>query len=111
MIVEEFDRKFRDFFSQNKNALDRWPQLSALFASDYKSARVLFMTEVLALIDKWKEPTAEELNRILFHVLDGGRVAFPQPSIWNVLLSVWPLEVAKYNASMLRTFAADARFK
>ncbi len=51
------------------------------------------------------------LNRILFHVLDGGVVAFPPRTIWNVLLSVWPLEVAKYNASMLRTFAADARFK
>jgi len=83
MIVEEFDRKFRDFFSQNKNALDRWPQLAALFASDYKSARVLFMTEVLALIDKWKEPTAEELNRILFHILEGGHVAFPPRSIWD----------------------------
>ena len=111
MIVEEFDMKFRDFFSQNKSALDRWPKLSALFTTDYKSARVLFMTEVLALIDKWKEPSDEELNRILFHVLDGGHVAFPSRSIWDVLLSVWPLEVAKYNASMLRTFAADPRFK
>ncbi len=43
MVIEEFDEKFRTFFSQNTNSLTRWPQLLELFATDYEWRELLFL--------------------------------------------------------------------
>jgi hypothetical protein len=77
MILEIFDPKLRNFFDQHPNCAERWPLLRALFGDNYESARILFLTEVLALIDKWREPTVPQLNRILNHMVSDGKKKTP----------------------------------
>ena len=79
MILEELNASLRGFFDEHSDCGDRWKRLCALFDEDYASARVLFLTEVLALIDKWREPTSTELNSILNHMLEVARL----PSLKN----------------------------
>jgi hypothetical protein len=47
-------------------------------------------------VDKWREPTTEELNAILRYKMAGGRVAIRIGNVIDLFQPVWPLEVAKY---------------
>ncbi len=71
-MIEEFSHHEFDHFFDEPSYLGRWERLKAIYSEDYGSFRVLSLVEVLALIDKWREPTSAELNVILRHKLAGG---------------------------------------
>jgi len=102
-MIEDFNLKYKDFFNE-PNYIKRWETLIKIYKEDYNSYRVLFFIEVLAFLDKWDEPTTEDLNKLLNHVMGGGRVAIQIGQLTNLFMPVWPLEVAKYDLLLLKTF-------
>ncbi len=102
-MIEDFDLTHRTFFEEEDHET-RWTRLVEMFVRDPGSARVLFMTEVAALIDHWREPTKEELTRLLELKIEGGRIAFPMERVHSLLLPVWALELAKYDVHVLQSF-------
>jgi hypothetical protein len=101
-MIEHFDLKYTNFFDQT-DYFKRWQALKAIYSEDYWSYRVLFCVEVLALIDKWQEPSKEDLQKFLEHLISGGQFATHIGNIKNLLLPVWPLEMAKYDVLIYRT--------
>lgn len=85
--------------------MKRWHNLLKIYKKDYSSFRVLFTIEVLVFLDKWSEPQVEELNKMLTHAMDGGRIGIRIGRITDLFLPVWPLEVAKFDVMLLRTFS------
>lgn len=95
-MIEEFNLGYRNFFDEPRYEV-RWEHLRRIYSKDYNSFRVLFLIETMGLLDKWREPTPEELNRILRHKLAGGEVVLRIGRIIDLFQPVWPLEVAKYD--------------
>jgi hypothetical protein len=89
----------------------RWERLKALYSRDYGSFRALFVVETMALLDKWREPTPQELNAMLHHVMAGGRIAIRIGRILDLFRPVWPLEVAKYEYLVFRGTWGDQAFR
>ena len=57
----------------------------------------------MAMLDKWTEPTPEQLKELLNYAVHG-RVAVPIGRIVDLIMPVWPLEVAKYDVEVFRVF-------
>lgn len=95
-MIEQFSHEYDAFFEEQRCEV-RWEELKSIYTRDYDSFRVLFLVETLALLDKWREPTTDELKAILNHKIAGGIVAIQLGSIIDLLQAVWPLEVAKYD--------------
>ena len=102
-IIENLNPKYKGFFNQ-PSYLKRWNKLKKIFKTDYESFRVLFMVEISALIDKWEEPSTESLNKIFIHKMEGGLVALRLGNIIDIFQAVWPLEMAKFDVLLLKTF-------
>ena len=103
-MIEDFSLEYKDFFNQS-SCERRWERLKEIYREDYGSFRVLFLVETLALIDKWREPSTNELNAILNHNLRGGKVAVRIGTFMDLIQAVWPLEVAKYDVQILKVLA------
>lgn len=102
-MIENFDKNYSNFFEE-PNYQKRWASLKILCEKDYWTFRVLFLVETLAIIEKWSEPTQEQLNKLLNHQLDGGILAVNFTSLEKFILPIWPLEMAKYDVLIYRTF-------
>ncbi len=94
-FIEQFSHEYDNFFDEPRYQI-RWERLKSIYSKDYHSFRVLFLVETLGLLDKWREPTTEELNAILRHKMAGGPVAIRVGHIIDLFRPVWPLEIAKY---------------
>jgi hypothetical protein len=94
-MIERFSHEYDHFFDELRYQV-RWERLKEIYSKDYFSFRVLFLVETLGLLDKWREPTSEELNAILRHKMAGGKVAIRIGHVIDLFQPVWPLEVAKY---------------
>lgn len=105
-MIEDFSLEYRDFFNE-PNYLKRWKSLIKIYKEDYGSFRVLFFVEVLAFLDKWSEPTVEDLNRLLSNVMAGGRVGIHIGQLVDLLMPVWPLEVAKYDLLLVKVLTEN----
>lgn len=102
-IIESLDPQYNNFFYQ-PSYIERWNRLAKIFKTDYKSFRILFTIEILALLDKWEEPTIEDLNRMFDHSMKGGIVGLQIGKIIDIFQAVWPLEMAKFDVLLLKTF-------
>lgn len=102
-MIEDFNLKYSTFFNQ-PDYKKRWGSLVKIYAKDYNSFRVLFFIEALSLIDKWQEPSSEELNKILENIIKGGRIAVGIGNVVDLLMPVWPLEMAKYDLLLFKKF-------
>jgi hypothetical protein len=94
-MIEQFSHDLARFFDEPSYKV-RWERLKGLYSRDYPSFRVLFLIETMGLLDKWREPTSDELNTLLRHKLAGGRVAIRIGHVIDLFQPVWPLEIAKY---------------
>jgi len=94
-MLEEFSHEHDHFFDEPRSQV-RWERLRDIHSRDYPSFRVLFLVETMGLLDKWREPTCDELNAILRHKMAGGKVAIRIGNVIDLFQPVWPLEVAKY---------------
>ncbi len=103
-MIEDFNLDYKNFFEET-DSLKRWKSLIKIYNKDYGSFRVLFLVEAMAFLDKWKEPSVEDLNKILSHIMDGGRVAIRIGRIIDLFMPVWPLEVAKYDIMQLKIYS------
>lgn len=105
-MVEDFDTKYRDFFNET-DYLKRWESLLKIYKEDYGSYRVLFMIEVLAFLEKWQEPSVEDLNKLLNHAINDGRFKIQIGRIVDLFQPVWPLEMAKYDLLLVKTLSEN----
>ena len=102
-MIEDFNLEYKEFFNE-PDYIKRWKSLVKIYTQDYGSFRVLFYIEVLAFLNKWEEPTIEELNKLLNHVMAGGRIGVQIGQVVDLFKPVWPLEVAKYDLLLFKTF-------
>jgi hypothetical protein len=110
-MIEQFSLEHRNFFDESSYQV-RWERLRSIYSKDYSSFRVLFVVETLGLLDKWREPTTEELKTILSHKMARGQVAIRIGRVIDLFQPVWPLEVAKYDFLVYRaTWDSDFRRK
>lgn len=72
-MIEDFNLEYKDFFNE-PDYTKRWQSLLKIYEDDYGSHRILSLIEAVAFLDKWQEPTVEELNKVLDHVRKGGRI-------------------------------------
>ena len=100
-MIENFNLLYKDFF-QEADCKKRWERLKEIYVEDYGSFRVLFSVETLALLDKWEEPSPDQLNCMLRHVTEGGVLAIRIGDVMDLMSSVWPLEVAKYDFQVFK---------
>jgi hypothetical protein len=108
-MVEQFSHEYDDFFAE-PDCRKRWERLKAIYSKDYGSFRVLFMVETMGLLDKWREPTTDELTTLLRHKITGGQIAIRIAQVTDLFQPVWPLEVAKYEYLVHRaTWDSDFR--
>ncbi len=105
-MIENLDSKYRDFFDEPDH-LKRWSVLKDLYSKDYQSSRVLFHVEVMALLNKSQEPTTEELNGLLTYSLSGGRIAIQIGRVIDLLMPIWPLEMAKFDVLIYKTVVQE----
>lgn len=101
-MIEDFDLKYEEFFNE-PDYMKRWRSLLKIYKKDYGSYRVLFFIEVLAFLDKWKEPSVEDLKKLLEHTIAGGRIGIRVGRVVDLFMPVWPLEVAKYDLLLVKT--------
>ena len=109
-MIEDFNLDYKNFFKE-PDSLKRWKALIKIYNKDYGSFRVLFLVEVMAFLDKWEEPSVEDLNKILSHVMDGGRVGIRIGRVTDLFMPVWPLEVAKYDIMQLKIYSQNFKPK
>jgi hypothetical protein len=110
-IIGDFDLKYEHFFDEPSYQV-RWNRLRQIYAEDYPSFRVLFVVETMGLLDRWREPTGEELNGFLRHKIAGGQIAIRIDDVIDLFQPVWPLEVAKCEFLVYRaTTGKDFRQK
>lgn len=109
-MIEDFNLEYEDFFEE-PNSLKRWRALTKIYKKDYGSFRVLFVVEVMAFLDKWDEPSVDDLNRLLRHKMDGGQIGIRIGRVVDLLMPVWPLEVAKYDIMQLKVYSKKFRPK
>jgi len=109
-MIEDFNLEYEDFFEE-PNSVKRWRSLTKIYKKDYGSFRVLFVVEVMAFLDKWDEPSVDDLNRMLRHKIDGGQIGLRIGRVINLFLPVWPLEVAKYDIMQLKVYSKNFRHK
>jgi hypothetical protein len=102
-IIESLSPEYKEFFNE-PSYYKRWKKLKKIFKTDYESFRVLFMIEILALLDKWEEPSTESLNKLFNHKMESGLVALKIGRIIDIFQAVWPLEMAKFDVLLLNTF-------
>lgn len=65
----------------------------------------------MALIDKWQDPTIEELNKFLKHKMDGGVIAVRIGNLFKILTPIWPLEMAKIDLLMFNALKLNDMWK
>jgi len=109
-MIEDFNLEYKTFFEE-PNSLKRWRSLNKVYKKDYGSFRVLFLVEVMAFLNKWDEPSIEDLNQILRHVMDGGRIGIRIGRVIDLFMPVWPLEVAKYDIMQLKVYSKNFKPK
>ena len=109
-MIEDFNLEYKTFFEE-PNSLKRWRSLNKVYKKDYGSFRVLFLVEVMAFLDKWDEPSIEDLNKILRHVMDGERIGIRIGRVIDLFMPVWPLEVAKYDIMQLKVYSKNFKPK
>jgi hypothetical protein len=107
-MIESFDPRYRNFFDE-PDFRKRWKALTELSRKDYWTYRVLFQVETLAIADHWKEPTPKLLKRLLSHQLKGGVLGIRSTDLQRFILPIWPLEMAKYDVLIYRTFLEQHR--
>lgn len=103
-IIENFNLRYDDFFDE-PGCEKRWRRLKDIYTEDYSSFRVLFVVETMGLLDSWREPTPEELKRLLKHKREGGQIAIRIGNVIDLFRPVWPLEVAKLEFLVYRATA------
>ena len=65
----------------------------------------------MGLIDKWQEPSTEELNKLLKHRMDGGVIAIRIGNLFRILTPIWPLEMAKIDLMMFNVLKLNDMWK
>jgi hypothetical protein len=108
-VIEDFNLEYEHFFDEPSYQV-RWDRLKKMYAQSYPSFRVLFVVETMGLLDTWKEPTSEELNRLLRHKIAGGQIAIRIGNVIDLFRPVWPLEIAKCEFLVYRA-TADRDFR
>jgi hypothetical protein len=105
-MYEEFNLAYKDFFKE-PDYFKRWNNLTKIYEDDFASFRVLFLIETLGMIDKWSEPSVDELDRLLTHARNGGQIGISAHNLTGLLIPVWPLEVAKHHILIYKELATQ----
>lgn len=100
-MIEEFDPKYDDFFEE-ASYLKRWERLANIYKEGYPSFRVLFIIETLAVVEKWAEPTPEQLKRMWDHKRAGGVLGIRFENLKLLILPLWTIEIAKAEVQIYR---------
>jgi hypothetical protein len=108
--IENFNLKYENFFDE-QNYLKRWNALIKIYRDDYDSFRVLFEVETLALLDEWKEPTIEKLQKLLKATIRGTRIVVRVGRLFDLVMPIWPLEIAKFEVQLLRILLNNRKKK
>lgn len=82
--------------------LERWRRILCFRSRNADAFRTLLLIEVVAVIDKWEEPTPADRFRLLDHVVQGGRFQVQVGRVFDLLQAVWPLELAKHDVALVK---------
>jgi hypothetical protein len=100
-VIEEFDPVYDDFFAE-PSYQKRWTRLLEIHKESYRSFRVLFVVETLAMMDRWAEPSPELLNRLWAHKKIGGVLGIRFENLELLFLPLWTLDAAKAEVQLYK---------
>ncbi|MEW5982313.1 MAG: hypothetical protein AB1806_08065 [Acidobacteriota bacterium] len=100
-MIEEFDPAYDDFFDEPSYE-KRWHCLLEIYEKSYRSFRLLFVVETLAMMDRWADPSPELLARLWAHKKSGGVLGIRFENLKLLFLPLWTLDAAKAEVQLYR---------
>ena len=105
-MIEEFDPSYDDFFEE-PSYQKRWNRLLEIHRESYRTFRLLFVVETLAMMDRWAEPSPEVLGRLWAHKKSGGVLGIRFENLEMLFLPLWTLDAAKAEVQLYRVAVSN----